>query len=166
MTTKLIGHCGVDSGQILLIDPCYVYNDDYSKKSEYYDCCQITLSKEKAGETELGVVTSTYSGDGNYPVYATTDEHGGIMSVEIVFKKSDPTDQVQILINALETIASMDKTDEVPDSIKADYPEQSAEEQEETWAEYVNEYTFDTHDWLVETAQEALAKYNNESEEQ
>lgn len=74
--------------------------------------------------------------------------------------------KVQYLINALETIASMDKTDEVPDSIKADYPEQSAEELEQTWAEYVNEYTFDNHDWLVETAQEALAKYNNEREEQ
>ena len=26
---KLIGHCGVDSGQILLIDPCYVYKDHF-----------------------------------------------------------------------------------------------------------------------------------------
>ncbi len=84
MTTKLIGHCGVDSGQILLIDPCYVYSDKF-----YDECCKVTLSEDKAGETTLGVVTSTYSGDGNYPVYATTDEHGGIMSVEIVFKKSD-----------------------------------------------------------------------------
>jgi len=79
--------------------------------------------------------------------------------------KSDPTDQVHILINALETIASMDKTDEVPDSIKADYPEQSAEELEETWAEYVSEYTYDNHDWLVETAQDALAKYNGNEEQ-
>ena len=160
MTTKLIGHCGVDSGQILLIDPCYVYKGD-----DYDECCKVTLSEDKAGETTLGVVTSTYSGDGNYPVYATTDEHGGIMSVEIVFKKSDPTDQVQILIDALERIASMEKTDKVPDSIKADYPDRNAEQLEQTWAEYVNEYTFDNHDWLVETAQEALAKYNGNEEQ-
>ena len=89
MTTKLIGHCGVDSGQILVIDPCYVYKDEYGSGGDYDECCQITLSEDKAGQTMLGVVTSTYSGDGVYPVYATTDEHGGIMSVEIVFKKSD-----------------------------------------------------------------------------
>ncbi len=74
--------------------------------------------------------------------------------------------KVQYLINALETIAGQDKTDEVPEWVKADYPEQSAEEQEETWAEYVNDYVFDTHDSLVETAQYALAKYNNENDEQ
>ena len=86
---KKIGECGVDSGQILLIDPCYVYKDEYGSGGDYDECCKITLSEDKAGETMLGVVTSTYSGDGVYPVYATTDEHGGIMSVEIVFKKSD-----------------------------------------------------------------------------
>ena len=166
MTTKIIGYCGVDSGQILLIDPCYVYKDEYGTGGDYDECCEITLSEDKAGETTLGVVTSTYSGDGVYPVYATTDEHGGIMSVEIVFEKSDSTDQVQILINALETIAEQDKTDEVPEWVKADYPELTTEKQADMWAEYVNEYTFDAHDWLVETAQEALAKYNNESEEQ
>ena len=74
--------------------------------------------------------------------------------------------KVQYLINALETIAGQDKTDEVPEWVKADYPDLTTEKQEETWAEYVNDYTFDAHDWLVETAQEALAKYNNESEEQ
>ena len=165
MTTKLIGHCGVDSGQILLIDPCYVYKDEYGSGGDYDECCQITLSDDKAGQTMLGVVTSTYSGDGVYPVYATTDEHGGIMSVEIVFEKSDPTDQVQILIDALETIASMDKTDPVPDSVKADHPDLNAEQLEQTWAEYVNEYTFEIHDWLIETAQEALAKYNGNEEQ-
>ena len=25
----LVGHCGVDSGQIMLIDPCYVFKDDF-----------------------------------------------------------------------------------------------------------------------------------------
>jgi len=86
----------------------------------------------------------------------------------VVYRKGENMldKKVQCLLNALETIAGQDKTDEVPEWVKADYPEQSAEEQEETWAEYVNEYTFDIHDWLIETAQEGLAKYNNESEEQ
>ena len=98
---KKIGECGVDSGQILLIDPCYVYKDEYGSGGNYDECCQITLSDDKAGETTLGVVTSTYSGDGVYPVYATTDEYGAIMSVEIVFKESEEQttrEDVQIYI--------------------------------------------------------------------
>ena len=74
--------------------------------------------------------------------------------------------KVQYLINALEAIAVQVKTNEVPEWVKADFPEQSAEEQEETWAAYVNDYVFDAHDWFVSLAQNALAKYNNESEEQ
>ena len=86
---KLIGYCGVDSGQILLIDPCYVYKDKYGSGGEYDECCRVTLSEDRAGETTLGVATSTYAGDGNYPVYAQTDEHGAIMSVTIVFEESE-----------------------------------------------------------------------------
>ena len=91
---KLIGHCGVDSGQILLIDPCYVYKDHFiggenPTGGPYDECCRVTLSEDRAGETTLCVATSTYGGDGNYPVYATTDEHGGIMSVTIVFEESE-----------------------------------------------------------------------------
>ena len=80
---KLIGRCGVDSGQILLIDPSYVYKDE-----EYDECVKIILSEDQAGETEQGVVART-NGDGYFPVYAKTDEDGEIMSVEIVFRESD-----------------------------------------------------------------------------
>ena len=89
---KLIGQCGVDSGQILLIDPCHVYKDEFDPDNptggDYDECCRITLSEDAAGETELGVVARS-NGDGYFPVYAKTDEHGEIMSVEIVFRKSD-----------------------------------------------------------------------------
>ena len=82
---ELIGHCGVDSGQILLIDPCYVYKDDYGSGGDYDQCCQITLSDAKAGQTDLGVVTSTAYGDGTYPVDAQRDAHGRIKQVTITF---------------------------------------------------------------------------------
>ena len=82
---QLIGHCGVDSGQILLIDPCYVYKDDYGSGGDYDQCCQITLADEGAGQTELGVVTSSGYGDGTYPVYAEKDGNGKIKQVTIVF---------------------------------------------------------------------------------
>jgi hypothetical protein len=94
MEGKLIGHCAVDSGQILLIDPCYVYNDNFKgldsdpTGGDYDECCRITL-RDGAGQTSnLGVVTSTAWGDGSYPVYA--DMSGGrVMSVTIVFDQDD-----------------------------------------------------------------------------
>ena len=82
---ELVGHCGVDSGQILLIDPCYVYKDEYGSGGDYDQCCQITLSDERAGQTDLGVVTSSGYGDGVYPVYAKKDAHGRVKSVTIEF---------------------------------------------------------------------------------
>jgi hypothetical protein len=88
--THLIGHCGVDSGQILLIDPCYVYEDDFALSQSptglpYDECCRITLSDDGAGQTSnSGVVTSTAWGDGNYPVYAEYKD-GRIVSVTIKF---------------------------------------------------------------------------------
>ena len=86
---ELIGHCGVDSGQILLIDPCYVYKDDFTggdtpTGGDYDECCRITLS-EGAGQTDLGVVTSSGYGDGVYPVYAQKDGNGRVKQVTIVF---------------------------------------------------------------------------------
>lgn len=88
---KLIGHCAVDSGQILLIDPCYVYEDNFTPDSDptggaYDECCRITLSEKRAGQTSnLGVVTGTYYGDGSYPVYADMDSNGRVRSVTIFF---------------------------------------------------------------------------------
>ena len=86
---QLIGHCGVDSGQILLIDPCYVYKDEFDPDNptggDYDQCCRITLSDDGAGQTDLGVVTSSGYGDGVYPVYATKDANGRIVSVTIEF---------------------------------------------------------------------------------
>ena len=86
---ELIGHCGVDSGQILLIDPCYVYKDDFTggdtpTGGDYDECCRITIS-EGAGQTQLGVVTSSGYGDGVYPVYAQKDGNGRIKQVTITF---------------------------------------------------------------------------------
>ena len=86
----LIGHCGVDSGQIMLIDPCYVFKDhfdggDTPTGGPYDEACRVTLA-EGAGQIQngLAVVTSTYIGDGNYPVYADM-EGKRVKSVTIVF---------------------------------------------------------------------------------
>ena len=85
---RLIGYVGVDSGQVMLTDPCYladftndnlpVSTDDPSGKPtapsypySYVGACHATLSAKQGGELgrSLGVATSTAYGDGRYPVY-------------------------------------------------------------------------------------------------
>ena len=76
----LVGRCGVDSGQIMITDPCYVVDDGFTD-ADYEKACEITLSQDGAGPLmyEKGhegkaVVSTTGIGDGYYPVYATYDE--------------------------------------------------------------------------------------------
>lgn len=72
----LVGHCAVDSGQIMITDPCYVIGDDFTQK-DYEAVCEITLSDEhggfpfEGGHDGKAVVTSSGIGDGYYPVYVT-----------------------------------------------------------------------------------------------
>lgn len=77
-TRVQVGFVAVDSGQIMMIDPCYVLEGD-----DYESACKATLESENsAGQmthtssTRLGVCTSTGWGDGQYPVYATVQDHG------------------------------------------------------------------------------------------
>ena len=62
-----------------------------SRDYSYAGCCRTTLSPEKAGPLnndgfcEVGVVTSTGWGDGSYPVYATYNEEGRVVKVEVKF---------------------------------------------------------------------------------
>lgn len=94
---KEIGFCPVDSGQIMLVDPCYLKkwkDGDYTGKdddNDYARACEVTLGEESAGQTfgELAVVSSTGFGDGKYPVVATYEDNGDygvrIKKLEIKF---------------------------------------------------------------------------------
>lgn len=75
---KLIGHIGVDSGQVMIGDPAYLedfVNDDFTGDTDaevtfsYSGAC--TTSLDGGGELgrALAVVSSTNYGDGLYPVY-------------------------------------------------------------------------------------------------
>lgn len=93
MNKKLIGYCGVDSGQIMIVDPCYALKKMTEEEAEakYKACCDVTLSKEENGEVLLsgiagfGVVTGSFGGDGNYPVYANYGKDGLVKSLTIKF---------------------------------------------------------------------------------
>ena len=94
-TKELLGCCAVDSGQILLVDPCYLnaWKDGEAddKQSHYGQCCDLTLGSKGGGQILIsniagtGVVTSTGWGDGNYPVYAEYNEEGRVARVTIDF---------------------------------------------------------------------------------
>jgi len=90
MGWELVGQCGVDSGSIMLIDPCYVLSD------KDYD--ELTKIREKSGwnppvEFKMGIVTPTYMGDGNYHTYIQKEKEGGrVQRILIDFTHTYGTD--------------------------------------------------------------------------
>lgn len=77
-----VGTFAVDSGQIMIIDPCYV-DEGFS----YGQVCEITTNKENGykGEFNGGFVTSTLHGDGQYPIMAELNDRGCIIRLVIDF---------------------------------------------------------------------------------
>lgn len=109
ITGTLIGHVAVDSGQIMIVDPCYI-NADFPKEFDpgqlgefddsptqpsyemnYDGCCNASLNKNGYGQLgnnfsdTLGFVSRTAYGDGVYPVYADIDRNGTVKSITIDF---------------------------------------------------------------------------------
>jgi len=96
MTKKLLGYCGVDSGQLIVVDPCYLreWKDGEAGANDgnsYATACEITCNDEMGGEILVsgiggsGVVFTSGWGDGSYPVYATYGKDGRISKIEIRF---------------------------------------------------------------------------------
>lgn len=100
-----IGEVGVDSGQLIITDPCYIDSQWKKEKLEqnkdgsfkpaknnfsYPAVCNITLKNPSAGQLNYkmghpGVAVAFCSGygDGTYPVYATLNAEGRYIKVEI-----------------------------------------------------------------------------------
>ena len=117
--TKTVGEVGVDSGQVLLIDPCYIrhanqgnseMNYDFEKKiflndptlenekNFYTNVSERTLVGNGYGNTQSGFATRTTHGDGTYEVKGIfrDDEIQGIfisftdnLNVEVTRKDDD-----------------------------------------------------------------------------
>jgi hypothetical protein len=100
----LLGNVGVDSGQIMISDPCYVKGFIDNEKFEparadesgnypysYNGSCGATLSEAMGGQLGVisGVVSSTGYGDGCYEVWATIGESAGwgvrVHKLEVIF---------------------------------------------------------------------------------
>lgn len=111
---ELIGHIGVDSGQMMLVDPCYLdswstddeFAFDASSRDEpentdfsYAGACNVTLSRKLAATLEQGTaaVCATGFGDGQYPVYVEFSDEGSwgrrVKSMTIVFIGDDEDEE-------------------------------------------------------------------------
>ena len=101
---ELVGHVSVDSGQVMIVDPCYVLDGEYDEApendpSDHIQCtyghpCAVTLSDAKVGEFfakgyGTAVASSSGYGDGNYPVYAKKNGSGRVVELTIYFDE-DP----------------------------------------------------------------------------
>ena len=98
--TNLIqaGSFGVDSGQAMVGDPCYLDNWDTNKNEQWstdgkegqysYHGASATTLANAYGELGNGsaVVFSTGYGDGVYPVYVQMNEDGRVSKVVIDFE--------------------------------------------------------------------------------
>ena len=78
MEEKILGRFGVDSGQVLIVDPCYLDRwkggefapDTAGRINDYDEACKVT-TKRAGGEHSIGgVVSCTGYGDGQYTVTA------------------------------------------------------------------------------------------------
>lgn len=102
-----IGEVGVDSGQLLVCDPCYIDSswekEDFDGKDagpsisqfSYNACCKKTLADDEQYDGQLyydkdrksagiGVTFSSGYGDGCYPVYGHFNSEGRCVKVEIL----------------------------------------------------------------------------------
>lgn len=93
---KLIGHIGVDSGNIFIVDPCYIkhhpelFDDD--KWGDFVNARYPEGNNVPAMPLFSGVVSNTNHGDGEYPVYVIFDKDGKPSKLEIDFLGDDEDD--------------------------------------------------------------------------
>ena len=107
---ELVGEAGVDSGQIIVVDPCYVINDeaellkfaeskDFNDVDATYD--ELLKARDKNNGLTVafkdGIVTNTGFGDGSYKVYIKKENQGDwgerVSELKIVFISDEPEEE-------------------------------------------------------------------------
>jgi hypothetical protein len=104
--TIKVGDVGVDSGQVIIVDPCYIMDGPHDeapvhdpadhKTAVYGHPCEVTLSDERCGEFPVkgyatAVASSSGYGDGNYPVYGEINEDGRVVALHVYFDEDPNT---------------------------------------------------------------------------
>lgn len=95
-TLRLIGYVGVDSGQVIVTDPCYLSDwtaDEFDgteapKNFSYSGACAATLGPNGGAEIGIGtqgVASRTAWGDGVYPVFQIIGKDGFVRGLIVDF---------------------------------------------------------------------------------
>lgn len=95
-TLRLIGHVGVDSGQVMITDPCYLgdwKNNQFVERGtkldySYEGACNATLGENGGAEIGSGtqaVASRTAYGDGCYPVFQIIGDDGTVEGLFVDF---------------------------------------------------------------------------------
>lgn len=85
---RILGKITVDSGQVIIVDPCYLDGNWVESKEgkgkygggTYEKCCKLSDSRKMGGELIIsppagkGVVSETGVGDGVYPIEAIVED--------------------------------------------------------------------------------------------
>lgn len=77
--TKYLGFVSVDSGMLMVADPCYWIGDNGLKWNDYCEEVGEDAShtfKHKRGHDGKGIMVGNFGGDGCYSVYAITNKQG------------------------------------------------------------------------------------------
>lgn len=92
---RLIGRVPVDSGTLMVVDPCYMacepgqgsYQEPARVKAflDAFDRGKIAWEERVRG-LATGLTVSGFGGDGTYPVYAEIDEHGLVARIIVEFE--------------------------------------------------------------------------------
>jgi hypothetical protein len=95
------GTTGVDSGTIIVTDPCYVIGDngsEYEPVQNYDQFSAYLHSHEHDGRAQLvnqhgadlGVVVTRFGGDGLFDVFVQKDRQGTVLAAMIRFDGEKP----------------------------------------------------------------------------
>ena len=81
-----IGECGVDSGTIIIGDPCYYMDGKLTQKEVYDGNFKSKELKYEMGHAGKGVIINEFGGDGVFPVFIKRDSDGLITEATIRFQ--------------------------------------------------------------------------------
>ncbi len=93
-----VGMVGVDSGQILIVDPAYLHPPAKNRaggwvpEKHYEECGDATMGRGAGQLESMSAVASSTDGDGQFPVIATM-KHGRVLKLEIEFMSEKDADQ-------------------------------------------------------------------------
>jgi len=105
MKREKIGKVLVDSGLLMIIDPCYIIDAGWTKdvvpiNGKFFHSQKYLNMVDKMSpirgdnkqnlEIDGGLVSTTFIGDGTYPVYYNKDEKGDVKEIIISLDEYEP----------------------------------------------------------------------------